>query len=36
MENVVQLKEDQEETLKYVIDNRIMITDLLESLKSGE
>jgi hypothetical protein len=36
MENVDQLREDQEETLKYVIENRTMITELLESLKSGE
>jgi hypothetical protein len=35
LENVDQLKEDQEETLKYVIENRSMITDLLDSLKSG-
>jgi hypothetical protein len=36
MENVDQLREEQEETLKYVIENRNMITELLESLKSGE
>ena len=36
MENVDRLREDQEETLKYVIENRSMITELLDSLKSGE
>jgi hypothetical protein len=36
MENVDQLREDQEETLKYVIENRSMITELLDSLKSAE
>jgi hypothetical protein len=36
LENVDQLREDQEETLKYVIENRSMITELLESLKSRE
>jgi len=36
MENVDRLREDQEETLKYVIENRSMITELLESLKSRE
>jgi|GEM_PF-4234290 len=34
MENVDRLRE--EETLKYVIENRSMITELLESLKSEE
>ena len=36
MENVDRLREDQEETLKYVMENRSMITELLESLKSSE
>ena len=36
MENVDRLREDQEETLKYVIENLSMITELLESLKSSE
>lgn len=36
LENVDQLRENQEEMLKYVIENRSMITQLLESLKSAE
>jgi len=36
MENIYDLREEQDETLKYVIENCSMITYLLESLKSGE